>query len=462
MFVPSVKLLRLTALLVVPCALLAGLVPALTGLSLGAIVLFALLAGVDAVRGLGSLEGLAVTLPPVLRLTHRRPGVLKVQLHNRTGRDRRLHLGLSLPPPLESSEETRRLLLPIATVTATLDWPVTGVTRGRHEITSAHVEAPSPFGLWDMRRAVPTGCEVRVYPDLRHESRAVAAVFLNRTGLGAHARRQVGKGREFEKLRDYLPGDPVEDIHWKATAKRGRPVAKLFQIERTQEVYVLVDHSRLSARTAGNSALRPPPSALAQPPVTPESAESGTVLERSLAAALLLAAVAERQGDLFGVGAFDDQLRRFVRARSGRGHFAACRDALHHLQTSPVTPDFEEICVTLRLRLRRRALLVFLTALDDPVLAENFSRGVEVLARQHLVLVVQPRPPGARPMFSEPDVPGTEAIYEALGGHLRWQRLRSLEQSLRRRNVRFTVADHEALTGEIIRQYLEVKARQLI
>jgi uncharacterized protein (DUF58 family) len=64
-----------------------------------------------------------------------------------------------------------------------------------------------------------------------------------------HTQRQVGKGRDFEQLREYLPGDGYEDIHWKATAKYGHPVTKVFQIERTQELYVVLDASRLSGRT---------------------------------------------------------------------------------------------------------------------------------------------------------------------------------------------------------------------
>ena len=69
---------------------------------------------------------------------------------------------------------------------------------------------------------------------------------MNRGAFGVHAQRQVGQGREFEKLREYAPGDSYIDIHWKATAKRGRPVTKLYQVERTQEVYVIIDASRLA------------------------------------------------------------------------------------------------------------------------------------------------------------------------------------------------------------------------
>ena len=52
--------------------------------------------------------------------------------------------------------------------------------------------------------------------------------------------RQVGRGREFEKLREYVPGDGSDEIHWKATARRGHPITKVFQLERTQEVYVIL------------------------------------------------------------------------------------------------------------------------------------------------------------------------------------------------------------------------------
>lgn len=452
MLVPSSKLLRLTASVVVPLATLTGLFPELAGLTVGALFLFSLVAGIDALRGSGSLAGLALTLPPVVRLTRGRPGMVAVDLHNRTHRDRRLRVALALPAEITSPEEDRTVQLPIASVTATLRWPITANARGRFAIHTAHVETPSPFGLWDLRKTVPTACEVRSYPDLRADRRGAAAVFLNRGGLGSHPQRQVGRGREFEKLREYLPGDPADDIHWRATAKRRQPVTKVFQLERTQEIYLIIDASRLSARPCQRDG---------HGPDLPPAAES--VLDRCVSSALLLAAVAERQGDLFGVVAFDDRVRRFVRARSGRAHFSACRDALHNLQSGSVSPDFEDLCATLRVRLRRRALLVFLTALDDSVLAEGFARGIGLLAHQHLVQVIQPRPPGAVPAFT-PDRPAEtpDDLYHAFGGHLRWQRLRALGQTLRRQGVRYVLSDHDAMTGELIRQYLDVKARQMI
>ena len=128
--------------------------------------------------------------------------------------------------------------------------------RGRARRTSAaitgsiraYVEGASPLGFWSVRKAVPVKSEIRVYPNLLTERKNLAALFLHRGSFGVHAQRQVGKGRDFEKLREYIPGDSFDEVHWKATAKRGRPITKIFQIERTQEVYVIMDASRLSAR----------------------------------------------------------------------------------------------------------------------------------------------------------------------------------------------------------------------
>src|SRR5207247_1367554 len=98
-------------------------------------------------------------------------------------------------------------------------------------------------------------------------------------------------------------------------------------------------------------------------PAPPAGGETSTAsaLDRCVIAALVLALAAQRQGDLFGLVAFSDRIVRFLRARNGRAHFNACRDALFALEPESVSPDFDEIAAFLRLRLRRRALLLFFT-----------------------------------------------------------------------------------------------------
>jgi hypothetical protein len=107
-------------------------------------------------------------------------------------------------------------------------------------------------------------------------------------------------------------------------------------------------------------------------------------------------------------------------------------------------------------------LLVFLTALDDPAIAENFVRNIELIRRQHLVLVNMVRPAGVQPVFAGTDVTEVDDLYQHLGGHLQWQKLRELQKVLQRRGVRFSLLDNEGLSSELVSQYMSVKQRQLL
>ena len=114
------------------------------------------------------------------------------------------------------------------------------------------------------------------------------------------------------------------------------------------------------------------------------------------------------------------------------------------------------------MRLRRRALLVFLTSLDDPALAESFVRDLDLIRRQHLVLVNMLPPPGVAALFTNPDLAAVDDMYQHLGGHLLWHNLRELEKVLHRRGVHFSLLKNERLSAELVSQYLSVKQRQMI
>jgi len=455
MIAPRSRVLWWVGIGVVPLAGFAGMGGEVAAFAAALAGLMVVLAALDAVLGLRVLDGVRVELPPVTRLSKDRPGVISVLLHNASKRARVLRVGLPFPREIVPELEDVTTRLPEGSALARLELRVTPSRRGNFPVERCHVEDTSPLGFWAVRAALPVRAELRVYPNLMDERRQVAALFLNRGRHGSHAIRQVGKGREFEKLREYVAGDSFEDIHWKATARRGRPVTKVFQVERTQEVYVVVDSSRLTARQMASVAV-------ASPGETSGAARESSVLEKFLASALVLGLAAEQQGDLFGLVTFNDRVGRFVRARNGAAHFAACRDALYTLEPAAVTPDFEELCAFLRTRLRKRALLVFLTALDDPLLSESFLRSIELVARQHLVLVNMIQPEGVRPLFGNPTVADLDAVYGELGGHLQWARLRELGKELERKGVKFTTAPDARLTAQIVSQYLEVKRRQML
>ncbi|MDI6774588.1 MAG: DUF58 domain-containing protein [Verrucomicrobiota bacterium] len=446
MIVPSNKLLYGVAgalpLTLLPAVFAAGQAP-FAGLEAAAFLAMAAvsaLAALDAALALGGSRRPRISLPPVVRLAKDSPGFIPVLVGCDDPSLRRIKVGLPLPPPVRSGRDEMEIILPGDGRDGRALWPCHPRARGSFVLNRCFFERASPLGLWLTRGSAPSHTELRVYPGLAGERKRLAAVFLNRGNYGLRAQRMVGQGREFEKLRDYMPGDSFDDINWKATAKRGRPITKLYQIERTQEIYVLLDSSRLSAR----------------------SVEIEPVLERYLASALTLGLVAERQGDRFGLVTFDSRVRRFIRAAGGRAHYDVCRDALYTVAPRIVTPNYDELAAFVRMRLRRRALLIVLTDLGDPMLAESFLRSVELIRRQHLILVFMIRRPGARELFSGADAAGVDSLYGKLAGHIVWQDLRGLEKNLQRHGIGFALVDQEKLSAQMVCQYMNIKTRQAL
>lgn len=435
--VPSPKLLFWFALLGLPMGAVASAVPG--GLVPAGLALLALtaVAAFDAWRSTTLLEGISLQLPGLVRLQKNSEGTLAARIRNATAKARTIRVGLPFPQEIPAPMEDATVALPAGAEFSSFSWTCRPAERGQYFLRQYFLETASRLGLWAVRAKRAADCELRVFPSFLDERKHVAALFLNRGHTGIHSQRQAGKGRDFEKLREYIAGDSYDEIHWKASAKRGRPVTKVFQVERTQEVYVVLDASRLMARDPGQ-------------------------FEKYITAALLLAVAAEQQGDAFGLIAFSDRVLNFARARTGKAQFGVCRDMLYQLRAQSVTPDFDELAAFIRTRLRKRSLLIFLTALDDPGLSESFAHAIDLICRQNLIMVNMLQPALAQPLFANGDVVNVDDVYTKLGGHLLWQDLRELGETLQRRGVRFSLLESEKLAARLVSQYVQVKAMQLL
>ena len=455
-YVPTYRLLLFAGVIILPLTLLLPVVDAAIVAAIGLTVAVLAVALTDAYRSKGRLQGIRVELPEVVRISKGREGNFNLQIENEESSVRRIRLGLAFPEEIYSPAVELSVELPEDNPMSSIVWLLKGLKQGRYPVERCYLEAASLWGFWSIRTALPINMEIRVYPNLFEERKNLSALFLNR-GLGVHAQRQIGKGRDFEQLREYLPGDSFEDIHWKSTARRGLPITKVYQIERTQEIYVIIDASRLSARSSeGNSLSRHGVEA------QKHAGEVTTVLQRFITAALIMALAAERQGDLFGLLTFDDKIRAFLKAKMGKAHFDVCRDALYTLQPQRVSPDFAELFTFIGTRIRRRALLVFLTHLDDPVLADNFTQHIDLISRNHVVLVNTIKPMVVKPLFASESVSSVNDIYRDLGGHMVWRQIQETQKVLQRRGVGFAMLNNETLCSEMVSQYLTLKRRQVL
>jgi len=304
--------------------------------------------------------------------------------------------------------------------------------RGRFHGLRCGLERASRLGLWRIRSWIGIDCALVVYPDLAAARRQLLRSPIYRALTAAATVPLAGQGREFERLREYQPGDSYASISWKATARRAFPVTRVFQWERQQELYILLDHSQSAA----------------------------PALETMITAALLAASAAAETGDRYGLITFADGLTGWLPASSGATHFRQCREHLARLRTLPGSPDFDRLFSAVRLRLRRRAYLLVLANLADRALAQPFAAAAALAAPTHLILAQSVRPEYAKPMFGSDAPPSVDAIYRALAGDRELRRLEELGRELARRGVAFRTAPAARFALAASESYLRAKQEQ--
>ncbi len=423
--------------LFLPFLVLAPHDPIFLKISLVFIAMLLVLSLTDALTAVSLKGSIHVSAPEICHIHLMREETLSLEISNDSQRSFDLLLNPSLPYRIRGKEAFYEMRLH-GTSRNSFSLECVAERRGSFKYSFCMIEFPSLLGLWSYRKKAGLNCEIRVYPDLRKERKtlnAVISAFLN----GVRSQQIVGQGRDFERLRDYQAGDSYDSMAWKATARKGRPVSKVFQAERTLKIYAAIDVSRLSGKL---------------------SSDGAPAIERFLSAALILGTAAERQGDLFGIIAFDEQVRRFIRASSGRPHHIACRDAVFSLESGMQSPFFENLFSFIRTKIRTRSIIFFLTDLGDPSIAESFASEIKLLSVQHLCMVNSIKDPRSSPIFEE-GIGEEGEIPSALAGHISWMRLAALRRELANSGVRAVLSSHESFTSSLLGSYMDLKRRQL-
>jgi uncharacterized protein (DUF58 family) len=409
-------------------------------------------------KGLRGREGTTIQLPLALTASGRRrltrevrlaimPATQESESAIRVTREPQ-RLKLEVPSPSDGSEVLRDLML-------LWSWTpdVTLLRRGVWPGPRVGIEQRSRFGIWRMRRWFDVPEALRIEADLRSGRREMSRSPVYRALVASRQTLWTGQGRDFERLREYQPGDNYSEIAWKSTARQGAPVTRLFQREQKQEVYFLLDQSRASAVTL-------------DPPVYPERdipTERGRrrLLDLAVETALVGATVALELGDEFGLVTYADEPKSWLRAGSGQFQFHRLRDRLLNLEPLLTTPDYEMLFGQIRLRLRRRAYLVLLAHLAERSFSDSLSRGVGLVRSSHAVLMTSILPAHARPAFSIPEEPQTARdVYAALAGEKENQRLGALARQLSHLDVRLRFVPPEMFLRTALEGYLESKREQ--
>lgn len=315
------------------------------------------------------------------------------------------------------------------------------------------IETRSHLRIWRLRQWFDVPEPLRIEANLRSGREEILRSPVYRWLVASQQTPWAGQGRDFERLRDYQPGDNYSEIAWKSTARRAAPVTRLFQWEQKQEVYFVVDQSRASA-------LALDPAAAPESDVSPSRAPR-RLLDLAVETALVGATVALELGDEFGLVTYADEPKSWLRAGSGQAHFHQFRERLLTIEPLPTTADYEALFGEIRVRLRRRAYLLLLADLTERSVSHSLRRGVGLVRSSHALIMTSILPRHARPAFSSGEEFATEQdVYAALAGEKENQRLGALARQMRQWNVELRYIPAERFLRTAVEGYLESKREQ--
>jgi uncharacterized protein (DUF58 family) len=303
-----------------------------------------------------------------------------------------------------------------------------------------HLRVSAPWQLaWrSVRLELPW--QVTVFPTLAGSSvRALFTQAQRRREAGQRNVRRLGEGRVFESLREWVPGDDTRTIDWKATARRGKPMARQYEDERRQQVLIAIDAGRmLTAEHDGRARL-----------------------ESVIEAALQLAHSAVEHDDNVGLMVFDDRVRQYIAPARGRRALRAILDALATVQGTLVEPDYPAAFAYLAQRNRKRALTVVFTDVIDRTASEALVAQVGSLRPRHLPLTVALRDPALdRLALARPT---TElGAYERAAAEELLQSREGALVDMRRRGVLVLDVAPAGAAEAVVAQYNLLKRRAMI
>ena len=299
------------------------------------------------------------------------------------------------------------------------------------------VDSAGPLGLGRRRGAIALPWDVAVYPPLvTVRLRASVARAQRRHEQGRAPLRRLGEGRLFESLREWMPGDDLRHIDWKATARRGKVITRQYEAERRQHVMLLLDLGRLlTAEAAGVSRL-----------------------EHVVQAGLELAYTAVQHDDNVGVMAFADGVQHYVVPQRGRLALRRVLDVLAQVQPKLVEPDYPGAFRYLAARNRKRALTVLFTDVIDRFASDALVANVASLRPRHLPLAVTLQNPELNQVATLRPATASDAFRKAAAEELLRARDEALGHMRRSGVLVLDVPPARAAEG-VVAQYLELKRR---
>ena len=324
----------------------------------------------------------------------------------------------------------------------TIKYSLRPTRRGVYGFGQIRAFVASPLGLLQRRFTCGEPQDVKVYPSfLMLHQYELLAISNNLTEMGIKRIRRVGHHTDFEQIKDYVVGDDFRTINWKASARRSKLMVNVYQDERSQQLYNVIDKGR----------------------VMQQAFRGMTLLDYSINASLVLSYVAMYKEDRAGLATFSSDFDSFVPASRRPGHLQTLMETLYAQQTEFGETDYSALVAHFNKHVSKRSLVVLYTNFTGMVSLQRQLPYLQQLNSRHRLLVVFFEDEELKEYIKDSlRTSNTESYYRHVMADRFAYEQRLIVSTLRQHGILSLLTTPDSLSVDVINRYLEMKSRQQI
>ncbi|WP_128760725.1 DUF58 domain-containing protein [Leeuwenhoekiella aestuarii] len=314
------------------------------------------------------------------------------------------------------------------------------VDRGVYTFGKLNIYVSSPFNFVKRRFSFGKDQTVKVYPSfIQMKKYAFLAIDNKLTQFGLKKIRRIGHTMEFEQIREYVSGDDVRTINWKATAKRGNLMVNQFQDEKSQPVYSIIDASRVMKMPF----------------------EGLTLLDYAINSALAFSNIALKKNDKTGLLTFSNTIHNHLAASSKKTHLNTILEVLYSIKTNFLDSDFGRLYAEVKRKITHRSLLLLYTNFEHLSALERQLPYLKGLAQKHVLVVIIFENTELDNLISKKATSTPEIYHKTIAQKMDYDK-KLMVKELEKHGIQAVLTKPEDLSVKTINKYLEIKARGII
>lgn len=312
--------------------------------------------------------------------------------------------------------------------------------RGEYHFGNLNAFSKTRIGLCSRRQVFDATTMVPNYPSFLQLKKYEFVAFSNKLKFfGLKKIRRIGQTMEFEQIKEYVAGDDIRTINWKASAKKSALMVNQYQDEKSQPVYSVIDKGRVMMMPFQELSL----------------------LDYAINATLVISSIALRKQDKAGMFSFSRRVEDRVVAKKKQSQMNLILEKLYNLETDFAESDFSRLYIDIKRRIKQRSLLLLYTNFETLDALHRQLPYLQALNKQHLLVVIFFQNTELA-SFAQKPAQSTQAIFEKTIAEKFLYEKRLIVNELQNYGIHSILSAPEHLTVNTINKYLEIKARGLI